>query len=139
MDQHFQEPLNLFAVNYLPMSKKKIFIIDDDQDFRISLCEILMDRGFKVRTARNADVALNQLLLMTEIEDETPDLILLDVMMPGKSGLQLRQDLLNFKSLSEIPIIFISGGEREELDDFIQKPIDWDLLFERIFFHTHFC
>ena len=130
LNENYLEPFNIekLAMSFLPNKKKKIMVVDDDQDFRISLCEMLVDKGFKVTTAKDGEVALNNLIF----ENDLPDLILLDVVMPVKSGIEFRQDQLKFDGISDIPVIFMSGFHDQAFVDSIQKPFDWDLLMEKM-------
>lgn len=128
MDFNIKRPFELFAPLDLTQRKKKILIVDDDQDFRLSLSEFLLDKGFKVRTAKGADVALRQLLS----DHETPDLILLDVMMPDKSGPDFQRELMTFEMFSAIPVIFMTGFEVQGLGEYLLKPIQWDHLLLKL-------
>jgi CheY-like chemotaxis protein len=114
--------------------KKKILVVDDDQDFRISVCEILVEMGYRVSTAKDAEMALMHLIQVVEL----PDLILLDVIMPGQSGLEFRLDLLKFDAISNIPVLFVSGFKLDGEVESILKPIDKNHLMRKILELTSF-
>jgi len=109
-----------------------ILLVDDDALLRRSLAFHLEQAGYQVRTAAAAEDAL------AIARRERPDLVLLDIGLPGMDGLEaLRQ----FKALGEIPIIYLTARRREldqvvglELgaDDYISKPFDVDVLLARI-------
>ncbi len=124
MDFNVKRPFEVFTPTDFLITKKKILIVDDDQDFRLALSEFLLDKGHKVRTAKGADGAL-QILLS---DQETPDLILLDVMMPEKSGPEFRQELVALKMFSAIPVVYMSGFEVQGVGEYLLKPIQWDHL-----------
>lgn len=82
---------------------KKILIADDEQNIVISL-EFLMKReGFTVCIASDGQEALDL------VRREAPDLVLLDVMMPGLDGWRVAEQLLEDERTNEIPIIFLTA------------------------------
>ncbi len=103
-----------------PQRRKKIMVIDDDQDFRLSLCELLVDEGFIVTTAKDGEVGLNNLIHQRDL----PDLILVDVMMPVKSGLEFRREQLQLDEINEIPVMFMTGMGYVEGESVLLKPFD---------------
>ena len=106
--------------NLFPSRRKKIMVIDDDQDFRLSLCELLVDEGFTVTTAKDGEIALNNLIHQKDL----PDLILVDVMMPVKSGLEFRREQLQLDEIREIPVMFMTGMGYVEGESVLMKPFD---------------
>lgn len=101
-----------------------ILIVDDEPDIRELIRFSLEEAGFRVLEAAHADEARRQL-------NEPPDLILLDWMLPGRSGLELAAQLKQSGRTRDIPIIMISArGEEEDrikgldtgADDYISKP-----------------
>ncbi len=111
---------------------KKILLVDDDALMRKSLAFNLNQAGYRVNTAANAEDALAQAKV------ETPDLILLDIVMPGMDGLQA---LRRFKEQTAAPVIFLTAMRRnldEALglemgaDDYVTKPFDIDVLLAHI-------
>jgi DNA-binding response OmpR family regulator len=111
---------------------KRILIVDDDDLLRRSLAFNLQQAGFETNSAASAEDALK----MVAIAD--PDLVVLDIGLPGMDGLDaLRQ----FKMHFEMPVIFLTARRREldevvglELgaDDYVTKPFDVDVLIARI-------
>lgn len=111
---------------------KTILLVDDDTLLRRSLAFNLEQAGYQVSTAASAEDALAYL------QRARPDLVLLDVGLPGMDGLQaLRQ----MRQTSELPVIFLTARRRDldeilglELgaDDYITKPFDPDVLLARV-------
>ena len=111
---------------------RRILIIDDDALFRRSLSFHLQQAGYQVLSAANAEDGLSLL------SNNLPDLVLLDIGLPGMDGLDA---LHSINALSETPVIFITARHREldeilglELgaDDYITKPFDTNILLARI-------
>ena len=103
-----------------------ILIIDDEDSIRESLSGILADEGFRPLTAASAEEGLEIL------EQETVDLVLLDIWMPGMDGLEALQRI---KDRYDLPVIMISGhgtietavqATRIGAFDFIEKPLSYD-------------
>lgn len=115
---------------------KKILIVDDDPDVRLFLSTLLQDNGFEPLEAANGIEGLELAQL------QGPCLILLDLMMPRKSGIAMLSDLNKSETLRRIPVIMVTGVTGEtgiDLNAFlargafvpagiIEKPIDPDLL-----------
>jgi CheY-like chemotaxis protein len=83
--------------------KKKIMIVDDDIEFRLILSEVLVLQGFTVVTARDGAHALER------IKIDRPDLILLDLSMPGLDGWQFCAKKYKDPQMKDIPVVMISG------------------------------
>ena len=101
-----------------------ILIVDDDQRIRDRLARYLFENGFRVTTAHDATCA------RASMRGLAFDLVLLDVMMPGESGLDLARDL---KAISNIPICLLTARAEPEhrvegleigVDDFVPKPFE---------------
>lgn len=82
---------------------KKILIIDDDQDIRSYLSELFGDNGYETVMAEDGSVA------MDVVESEKPDLITLDLEMPGEWGPRFYRKLSQNEALKRTPVIVISG------------------------------
>jgi len=96
--------------------RKKILAIDDEVDTLIFYSELLDDYNFTSITAENGVEGLKK------AREEKPDLILLDIMMPKKSGLKTFRELKNDPDLRKIPVIIITG---------ISKEVDYKSLLNR--------
>jgi len=111
---------------------KHIFIVDDDALLRRSLAFNLERAGYRASTAATAEDALAQ------TRPDPPDLVLLDIGLPGMDGLDA---LRNLRQQVDVPVIFLTARRREldqvlglELgaDDYVTKPFDVDVLLARI-------
>ncbi len=85
------------------MLNKKVLIIDDDKEFLEELSESLRLSGYEIIAAGDPVLALGI------ANAEKPDVILLDLKMPGKSGFLLADELRTFSGLADIPLIAMSG------------------------------
>jgi len=110
-----------------------IFVIDDDPSARRGLSRLIMAAGMQVQAFESARDFLDQAV------DEIHGCIVLDVKMPGLSGLELQKELLN-KNIA-LPIVFVSGHSeipdtalamRRGAIDFLTKPVDRDHLLKAI-------
>lgn len=108
--------------------KQKVMVIDDDQDFRLAICELLVDEGFTVMTAKDGETGLNNLIH----HNERPDIILLDLMMPVKSGMEFRREQLLLDEIKDIPVLFLTGQGYVEGESCLLKPFDATELIETI-------
>ena len=86
--------------------KRKILIVDDDQDAIIYYTTILEEGGFDFITAMNGEEGLEK------VQEEKPDIILLDLMMPKKSGIGFFNEVKEKEEFRDIPIIMISGASK---------------------------
>lgn len=116
-------------------SEYKILIVDDVLSNVFLLKVLLTNENFTIATANNGQQALEQ------VDKESPDLILLDVMMPGMSGFEVVQRLKENPDTAEIPIIFLTAlnsttdivqGFQVGANDFISKPFNKEELIIRV-------
>ena len=114
------------------MISAKIMVVDDEPQIRRVLRTTLTSQGYAVEEAKSGDEALDM------IRGERPDLILLDVNMPGRSGLETCREI---RSGSDIPIIMLTvrNTERDKVqaldagaDDYVVKPFGSEELMARI-------
>ena len=111
----------------------RLLLVDDEEDFRRATRSALERRGFVVREAASGERALESL------QDERPDVVLLDLKMPGLSGIEtLRRIRIKDETL---PVVILTGhgnfqdalaGIRLDIVDFIPKPVDMDELAAKL-------
>jgi putative two-component system response regulator len=113
----------------------RILVVDDNPDMVELMRELLVSRGYDVVAVRDADQA------EIEVHRNAPDLILSDVVMPGRSGYELCRQLKEAPATRLIPFLLITGlSDREDkvkgieagADDFLNKPIFPAELFARV-------
>ena len=112
----------------------RILAVDDTPDNLFLIQTLLEDDGYEVSLAEDGETALAQ------IEQSPPDLVLLDVMMPGLDGYEVTRRIRQNSHLPFIPILLITAYRRssvvEGLDaganDFIRKPVDVEELSARV-------
>jgi len=113
----------------------RILVVDDNPDMMKIMCELLATRGYEVIAVSDAVQAENEIL------QNPPDLILSDVIMPGKSGYELCREIKENPATRLIPFVLITGlSDREDklhgieagADDFLNKPIFAEELFARV-------
>ena len=117
------------------MPIQKILLVDDSKTELHHLSELLGKRGFEVRTAENGEDAMKRL------GEETPDLILMDVVMPGQNGFQLTRAITRDPRFAKVPVIMCTSknqetdkvwGMRQGAKAYITKPIIEAQLVETI-------
>jgi DNA-binding response OmpR family regulator len=113
----------------------KILVVDDSTTNVVLLEAILDEKGYRIETALNANEAYSI------IERETPDLILLDLLMPKISGFDFLEEIRKIDKTKNTPVIVVSALTDEEnvnrimkmgAIDFVKKPIDLQYLVERV-------
>ena len=119
-------------------SKNNILIVDDTPENLSVLRQLLTERGYVVRPALSGEIALKA------IKTQVPDLILLDIMMPGMDGYEVCSILKAEETTAHIPIIFISaltevGGILKAFQkggvDYITKPFRTEEVLARVKTH----
>jgi len=114
-------------------SNYRLLLVDDEDDFRRATATTLGRRGFTVIEAVSGEEALKK------IKDELPDIIVLDLKMPGIGGIETLRRIRELKD--DLPVIILTGhgdfeaaiaGIKLAVVDFLQKPVDTDQLAEKI-------
>ena len=126
------------------MEKKRILFVDDDLNMRIFLSTLLRTTGFEAVPARNALEGLQK------ARDTSPDLVIMDVMMPQAGGVTLFQELKNDDRLRHVPVIMLTGVSEKAFshhlhmlnvrideslpppDAYLEKPLDPETLVATI-------
>jgi twitching motility two-component system response regulator PilH len=113
----------------------KVLVVDDSKTELMFLTDLLQKNGFTVKTAENADDA------MRHLEEDRPDLILMDVVMPGQNGFQLTRSIARNPLYATVPIILCTSknqetdrvwGMRQGARDYIVKPVNAAELLAKI-------
>jgi CheY-like chemotaxis protein len=112
---------------------KRILVVDDVADNVSLLQAMLTEEGYEVDGAESGKSAL------ARIEASPPDLVLMDVRMPGMDGYEVTRRVRQNKTLPFMPILLITADSADAprgldlgANDFIRKPIDYDELMARI-------
>ena len=117
------------------MAIRKVLVVDDSKTELLYLTDLLQKKGMQVRTAENGEEALRRLA------EDKPDLILMDVVMPGQNGFQLTRAITRDPRWSEVPVIMCTSknqetdkvwGMRQGARDYIVKPVNADELVTKI-------
>jgi len=117
-----------------------ILIVDDDPDVREAVKIILETQHYELIFASNGEECLEQ------VKKNTPDLIILDLLMPKKDGFEVIKELRGHPSYPRIPILVLTAVKKEaagrryeletalrmDVDDYIEKPIQPDDLIDRV-------
>ncbi|MBT6995625.1 response regulator [Candidatus Woesearchaeota archaeon] len=110
---------------------KHIMVVDDEKDNITTVKTALEANGYKVTSAKNGDDCLKKL------KKEKPDLILMDIMMPGTPVREIIPKIKGTK-IAYLSVVRVSEAEKEDLMvsknivDFIQKPFDIDDLLKKV-------
>ena len=106
------------------MNKKTVLIVEDELDMRIFISTLLETSGYEPVTTRDGKEGL------IKARDVSPDLIILDVMMPGEGGVQMYRQLKTDHTLKAIPVIMLSAVARKTFSHYLnmvnarlEKPI----------------
>jgi len=103
------------------LESKDVLIVDDSEECVIYLTEILEELGCPYRVARNGKEG------MEAVRAKTPDLVLLDLMMPQKGGIAVYQEMKKDPALEEVPIFIITGASEATGVDMISgEPLPAD-------------
>ena len=114
---------------------KMILVVDDSPTARELITETLQSNGYRTVTATNGEEAIEK------ASSECPDLILLDVVMPGRNGFQVCRQLKTEDATKNIKVILVTSknqksdrfwGLKQGADDYLTKPFEQDQLLDRI-------
>ena len=119
---------------------KRILLVDDDPDLVDAVAQILKSKKYEIETAYDGPEGLQK------ARSQKPDLIVLDVMMPGKDGYTVCKELKADPELSSVPVLLLTAvashvattrftqemGLETEADDYLDKPVEPDVLVKRI-------
>jgi CheY-like chemotaxis protein len=114
------------------MTPPLVLVVDDDPDILDAICDILDAEGYRVSRARHGQEALEQ------VEQELPDVILLDLMMPVMDGVAFSQALRKRPLGSDVPIVVISADGNPQRATavgavgYLAKPFDIDALLAQV-------
>jgi twitching motility two-component system response regulator PilH len=117
------------------MPVRKILVVDDSPTDRQFMLETLAKKGYQVVTAENGEDAV------VKAKSELPDLILMDVVMPGLNGYQATRQITRDDATKHIPVIMCTSkgadtdriwGMRQGANDYLIKPIDASQLLAKI-------
>ena len=115
--------------------QKKILIIDDEEDIRKMLKIRLEQEGFTIVQASDGDIGAKT------AEQEVPDMIIMDIMMPNVDGYSCLKEVRSLPKTKDIPVLMLSGKEEEKVRDlfafqkisgYIEKPFELDDLVMKI-------
>ncbi|RLA41262.1 MAG: diguanylate phosphodiesterase [Gammaproteobacteria bacterium] len=119
----------------LHQRKHKLLIVDDDRTIRLALKNIFTDQQFLIFEARNGQQAISF------CKHDTPDIILMDAIMPEVDGFEACKTIRALPNLNETPILMITSLEDDEAinqafssgaTDYITKPLNFTVLKERV-------
>ena len=117
------------------MTIEKILLVDDSKTELHVLSELLTKKGYQVRTAENGEEAMRRL------QEDKPDLILMDVVMPGQNGFQLTRAITRDPAFASVPVIICTSknqetdrvwGMRQGARDYVVKPVNPEELLSKI-------
>jgi len=120
-------------------NRKRIMIVDDERDFREMLNLMLRNKGFEIEFAEDGSIFLEK------VDDFQPDLVILDVMMPGLTTEEILEQMKKKKSKPKIILLTIVRFTPKKLDkllemdnivDYIKKPFDIDAFLDSVKKHV---
>jgi CheY-like chemotaxis protein len=126
---------NAVAPDYCPQTLPKILLVEDFDDTRLMMKMWLEKRGYRVIEAETGEKAI------TLAQREAPDLIIMDVMMPGMNGLDATQRIRQYQALRRTPIVAVSAYGADEYrrlaiqagcNEYVSTPFEPNALAELI-------
>ena len=122
-----------------PLDSPEVLVIEDDIDTRELLQEALDGAGFRVQAAASGQAGLQKL------RDHVPDIVLLDQLLPGMSGLEVCRQIRRQPGLGAVPVVMLTALSRSTdqvaglnagADDYVTKPFNVDELTARLYSHV---
>lgn len=116
-------------------SARKILIVDDSATERFFMASLLSKQGYEVITAENGDEAIEK------VQAEKPSVVIMDVVMPGKSGFQATRAIARDPAMKDVHVILCTSknaesdriwGLRQGAKDYLVKPVDPETLLAKI-------
>ncbi|VAX32969.1 Phosphate regulon transcriptional regulatory protein PhoB (SphR) [hydrothermal vent metagenome] len=117
------------------MSKKNILIVEDEKDIQELVRYNLAKEGYQVTLADSGEEGL------TAVQSQKPDLVILDLMLPGADGLEVCRQMKNNPATADIPVIMLTArGDESDIvaglelgaDDYVTKPFSLKVLVTRV-------
>jgi two-component system chemotaxis response regulator CheY len=114
------------------MNPPLVLVVDDDPDILEAICDILEGEGYRVARARHGEEAL------ARVEEQRPDVILLDLMMPVMDGVAFAQALRQRPAYRDVPVVVISADGNPQRAaavgavGYLAKPFDIDALLSQV-------
>lgn len=114
---------------------RKILIVDDSATERFFMSSLLSKQGYEVITAENGDEAIEK------VQSERPSVVIMDVVMPGKSGFQATRAIARDPAMKDVHVILCTSkngesdrvwGLRQGAKDYLVKPVDPEVLLAKI-------
>jgi CheY-like chemotaxis protein len=100
-----------------------ILLVDDDGDFRAAVAELLADEGYRVIEASSGQAALAAFDDLARSRGRGPDVLVLDLMMPGMSGIEVLQRLRKTPRWARLPVVVVTGVNDPMLPVRLDLPI----------------
>ena len=123
-----------------PRLDATILVVDDSRTVQFTLRNMLQQAGYHILEARNGENAIEL------AREHKPDLIFMDVVMPGMTGFQATRALRKYDETRDIPIVVMSANEQATekfwvikigANDFMTKPFQRRTVFEKLDHHLH--
>ena len=127
-----------FRVSNLTTSelrKKTILFIEDEQELLTTVSNLLYDHGYEVIGVKKAEDALD------ELKKSIPDLLLVDIKLPGKDGFDFLEEVRRIKECNGVPFVFLTAfndlkamayAKKQGAAEYITKPFEFEYLVTRI-------